>query len=270
MSVMHPAETQGIDTGAGLVHALVRPGPRPVVFVHGLAASSAFFLDAWECERLDGRGLVALDLPGFGETPAPEGFGFTMREHAEALAAAVEALDLWQVTLMGHSMGGTVAVLASGRLAPRLEALVLAEGVLRRDVEIWSDALARRSPDAWAREFADIRRRPRVFARGLMLRRRNEALSRITPAVTQTTAEAVFASAVDLQRTAEDPSVYARFVGLDVPRCFVYADYHAGMRFVDRLRHDGVPTAVVPRAGHAMMLDNPDAFYRIVAAPRES
>ena len=265
MIVVHPAETQEIDTGAFLVRARVRSGPRPVVFVHGLAASSAFFLDAWECEELAERGLVALDLPGFGETDAPKGFGFTMREQADVLAEAIEALDLREVTLMGHSMGGTIAVLAAERLVPRLEALVLAEGVLRRDVEIWSEALARRSPDAWAREFADIRRRPQIFARGLMQRRRTEALTRITPAVTQTTAEAVFASAVDVQQAAGDPSLYDRFVSLDLPRCFVYADFHEGMGFVDRLRRDGIPLAVVPRAGHAMMLDNPAAFYRIVA-----
>jgi pimeloyl-ACP methyl ester carboxylesterase len=253
-----------IETSAGAVHAIAREGDRPLVFVHGLGASSAYFADAGERAEIAGRGVVALDLPGFGRTEARGRFGFTMREHAAVLAQAIEALDLARVTLVGHSMGGTIAMRAVPALRERLEAVVVVEGVLLHDAEIWSEQIARMAPEAWAVEYEKIRRRPTIYARAGMLRLREEAIRRVAPAVTQTSAHAMQASARAMQASASEGSLYASFLALDLPHLYLFGEIHATTWLYRKMLRDEAPIALVARSGHLMMLDNPGGFYKAV------
>jgi pimeloyl-ACP methyl ester carboxylesterase len=254
-----------IRVGEIRVHALVRPGPRPALFVHGLANSSAYFDDAGERPEIAGRGIVAFDLPGFGRTAAPERFGFGMDEQAAVVVGLVETLDLEEVTLVGHSMGGTIALLAAESLAGRLAELVLAEGKLQSEPHVWSTRIAAESPETWERIFADMQRRAEIVVRGGMLRRRVHAIRRAAPALRQTTAHAMRASAIALQEAASDPSLYERFMRFERPRRYLFGDQNLHVSLFKRLEADGAPIGVVPRAGHQMMLDNPEGFYRAVA-----
>lgn len=260
--------TRWLESVGGRVHALVREGPRPVVFVHGLSASSAYFADAGERPELEGRGLVVIDLPGFGATSACSGFGFSMREQADVLVSVFEAMALDDVTLVGHSMGGTISLLAAEMLGNRLTELVLAEAILVFDETLWSERISSESLEEWRAELESICRRPEIYARGSLLRRRKEAVERITPCITQTTAEAMHASAVDLQAVTRDPALYDRFLTMRPRPVYVFGDLHDTSWFCRRVRSDGARVAIVPRSGHLMMLDNPAGFYAIVAGER--
>jgi pimeloyl-ACP methyl ester carboxylesterase len=82
-----------------------------VVCVHGLPGRALDF--RWLAEPLSGRGrLVALDLPGFGQTPAASWPDPSPEGRAAFICSAVEALGLDRPVLAGHSMGGVVAVAA--------------------------------------------------------------------------------------------------------------------------------------------------------------
>ncbi len=76
-----------------------------VVFSHGYPLSS----DAWDHQMLflaqNGFRVIAHDRRGFGRSSQP-GHGYDYDTFADDLAALVEALDLKDVTLVGHSMGG--------------------------------------------------------------------------------------------------------------------------------------------------------------------
>ncbi len=78
---------------------------RPVVFVTGWALSS----DMWAYQRayLDDRGQrsIAFDRRGHGRSDDP-GQGYDYDTLADDLAALMEHLDLRDVTLVAHSMGG--------------------------------------------------------------------------------------------------------------------------------------------------------------------
>lgn len=56
-----------------------------------------------------------------------EGGGFSPRQHAEDLAALIEALDAGPVDLLGHSRGGTVAWLLARQRPELVRSLLLAE-----------------------------------------------------------------------------------------------------------------------------------------------
>jgi pimeloyl-ACP methyl ester carboxylesterase len=78
---------------------------RPVVFVHGLLMSS----DMWQYQMLhlteNGFRAVACDRRGHGRSDDP-GTGYDFDTLADDLAALLNRLDLTDVTLAGHSMGG--------------------------------------------------------------------------------------------------------------------------------------------------------------------
>ena len=78
---------------------------RPVVFSHGWPLSA----DAWDGQMLfmlqNGFRVVAHDRRGHGRSDQPC-FGNDMDTYADDLAAVIEALDLRNVVLVGHSTGG--------------------------------------------------------------------------------------------------------------------------------------------------------------------
>ncbi|HEX8669603.1 MAG TPA: alpha/beta hydrolase, partial [Allosphingosinicella sp.] len=78
---------------------------QPIVFSHGWPLTA----DAWDAQMLffSGRGFraVAHDRRGHGRSDQP-GFGNDMDTYADDRAELIEALDLRDVVLIGHSTGG--------------------------------------------------------------------------------------------------------------------------------------------------------------------
>ncbi|MFO1155089.1 MAG: alpha/beta hydrolase [Rhodospirillales bacterium] len=78
---------------------------RPVVFSHGWPLTG----DAWDAQMLylgmRGRRVIAHDRRGHGRS-AQTWSGNDMDTYADDLAALIEALDLRDATLVGHSTGG--------------------------------------------------------------------------------------------------------------------------------------------------------------------
>jgi non-heme chloroperoxidase len=78
---------------------------QPVVFSHGWPLSS----DAWEAQMFflasNGYRCIAHDRRGHGRSSQPWG-GNDMDTYADDLATVIEALDLHDAVLVGHSTGG--------------------------------------------------------------------------------------------------------------------------------------------------------------------
>ncbi|KVE25067.1 alpha/beta hydrolase [Burkholderia singularis] len=78
---------------------------RPVVFSHGWPLNA----DAWDAQMLflarHGCRVIAHDRRGHGRSAQPAA-GNDMDTYADDLAALIDALDLRDVTLVGHSTGG--------------------------------------------------------------------------------------------------------------------------------------------------------------------
>ena len=104
------------------------PASGPVVVaVHGITASHR----AWAtlARALPGVRLIAPDLRGRGRSNALPG-PFGMTQHAEDLAAMMDALGITSAPIVGHSMGGFVALVASHLSPDRFPSLLLVDGGL--------------------------------------------------------------------------------------------------------------------------------------------
>lgn len=95
----------------------------PVLLLHGWGANAASFTGLLRLAKTPRR-LVALDLPGFGDSPLG-----TTQWSTERYAALVEEMILgrgWSpVALLGHSYGGGVALRLAQLANPQLDRLVL-------------------------------------------------------------------------------------------------------------------------------------------------
>jgi len=126
------------------LHAVEAGSAGPtLLMVHGNPTSSWLYRRV--IEGLSGVArCVAVDLPGFGKTPAPAGYGYTPREASAALAAFVEERDLQDVVLMGQDWGGPIgfgaAVAAPSRYARFVVLNTWAWPMRRRGAGVWSFA----------------------------------------------------------------------------------------------------------------------------------
>lgn len=118
------------DDGVALRVADRGPREAPaVLLVHGWKGSHRLW-DRAVVELTDAHRVVALDLRGMGESDKP-GHGYEFERLAADVGAVIDALALRDVTLVGWSMGCTVALsymAAGGRHVARL---VLTNGPLR-------------------------------------------------------------------------------------------------------------------------------------------
>ena len=78
---------------------------RPVVLIHGWPLSSASWEKQVPALLEAGYRVIAYDRRGFGESSKPAA-GYDYDTLADDLASLVDHLDLRDITLVGHSMGG--------------------------------------------------------------------------------------------------------------------------------------------------------------------
>ena len=107
-------------------------GP-PIVFVHGLLGSHrqwAHLLDG----LTTGHRVIAPDLLGHGGSAKPRG-DYSLGAHAATLRDLLDGLGLGPVTLVGHSLGGGVALQFAYLFPDRVQRLVLvSSGGLGREL----------------------------------------------------------------------------------------------------------------------------------------
>lgn len=139
------------------------PADAPVVvFLHGITGHAR----AWDhvAERLvPGRRVLALDQRGHGDSdPAPDD-DYRVATMADDVAAFAGTLGLPRFALVGHSMGGRIAIQYAAGHAARVERLVIIDigpdialAGLQRVRDMMSQAPERIESEEWA--FAYLRR----------------------------------------------------------------------------------------------------------------
>ena len=110
-----------------LSHADAGHGAPALVFLHYYAGSSHDW-DAVAARLSPDHRCAAADLRGFGDSPAPA-TGYAVDDSADDVAALVARLGLGgpagRYVLVGHSMGGKIAMALAARRPPGLAGLVL-------------------------------------------------------------------------------------------------------------------------------------------------
>lgn len=92
-----------------LLHVASDDGTGPIiVLVHGIASSSVTFSQLIPL-LVDHHRVIALDILGFGQSPAPVDCEYTLEDHVASLEATIRSLNLREpFILVGHSLGSLI------------------------------------------------------------------------------------------------------------------------------------------------------------------
>ena len=252
-----------------------------MLFLHGFGNDAHVWDDIAPAVAPYYRTLAA-DLRGHGDSDRDAGARYDYDAHVADLEAASEALGIRRLVLIGHSLGGRIAMLFAGRHPERLAGLAIvdsgpeldARGTLRIQLDIergeqgveggpsfaseaaYRELLARNYPAASPEVLG------RMVRHGLRARPDGRFEPKLDPAWFRLRREAGEAEARarearlvgemwDALRGVQCPTLVIRGAASDVLSAEV-AD-----RMVDEVLKHG-RLAVVPRAGHSVMIDNPE------------
>lgn len=229
-------------------------------------SSSGTFTGVIADRDLSGHRMLLVDLFGFGFSDRPSEFGYTLEEHALVVAELLDSVGLSGCAVIGHSLGGTVAITLAGLRPDLVSNLVVAEANLDLGGGAFSKVIAAQSEEEFVqRGFgAFVQRIVASAAAG------DEAMAAYAGMLQVADPCAVYRSARALVDGIR-PSMRARYNELPMPRAYVF-----GERSVPRdqasvlpdapdpeeLARHGIRVVVVPEAGHFMMFDNPAGFAR--------
>lgn len=184
----------------------------PVVLLHGFPLCRDIWLQ--QRQRLSDRyRVITPDLRGHGQSPAPTGV-YTMDALAQDVLALLDALEIKQAVLMGHSLGGYVT-LAAWKLAPeRFLALGLIDSHASADTEEGRQGRYQMVEKVTARGsqvVADVML-PRLFSPYLDIE--NPIINQVRQMILATPTAGIIGA---LQGMAERPDVTGQLPEINVP-----------------------------------------------------
>jgi len=144
-----------------LAHQQLGSGP-DVVLIHGLGASRAFWFPRLAMTLAATHRVTIYDLRGHGYSERPES-GYRVSDHADDLRSLLDELGIERAALIGHSLGGSVALELALRAPERVRHLGLLDSRIQRlqptmylrDVEplsAYEQDVALRAGGDWERE----------------------------------------------------------------------------------------------------------------------
>lgn len=247
----------------------VGAGDRPVMFLPGLGFPAvASFLSVATHAALQGTRCVMVDPLGSGWSDPAAAPLDSLDAHADCIAAVLDHLACGPCALVGHSMGGSVAIALTLRRPDLVSRLVVGVANLTPG----GGAAARRFAATDADDFA-ARALPALLAAKRDAARGGDARAAfIAGAWAQADPRALHANACALVRLPHDFA--ERFLSLTLPRTFLYGETsHSGATGAATpdapdpawLEARGVSTAIVRDCGHDLMIANPDGFATALA-----
>jgi pimeloyl-ACP methyl ester carboxylesterase len=263
----------------------------PLVFVHGFGNEAHVWDDVAPAVAPYYRTL-ALDLRGHGDSDRDPEARYDYEFHLADLDAATAALGIERLVLVGHSLGGRIAMLFAGRHPERMAGLVIVDsapeldprGTVRIQLDLqrggagaggtggpsfaseseYRELLARNYPAAGREQLV------RLARHGLRARADGRFEPKLDPAWfrgRQGAGEAelrerearVTRELWEALARVPCPALVIRGAASDV----VSADV------ADRMADEVLPRGrlvVIPRAGHSVMVDNPEACRDAISA----
>jgi pimeloyl-ACP methyl ester carboxylesterase len=121
------ASDRRFDAKGIKLHYLVEGAGEPVVLLHGLHSSA---LLSWQMPGVVNLlakkfQVIALDLPGHGESDKPDDEGAYGMEMVEDVARLLDHLKIQKAHLVGYSMGGMIAVKFMAKYPDRVRSGVI-------------------------------------------------------------------------------------------------------------------------------------------------
>lgn len=258
----HGASLAYTDTG--------KPGLPVMVFLHGFLGHCGDWSDT--LQLLSGRyRLVAIDLPGHGESLISDEKQYAMTETAALVVATVKQLHIERCHLAGYSMGGRLALYIALHFPQMIESLVLESA--SPGIENSDDRAKRRTSDA---ELACrlLESSPASFIDEWYNQPLFESMSAYPERFDhlKISRQSLFggglAASLRQMGTGSQPSLWDKLDLLEPPTLLLVGERDNTFRSVAdhmKKRNDRLSVRILPGCGHNCHWENPRQFAEAIA-----
>lgn len=241
-------------------------GPEPVVFIHGLYQGFAHLGDI---PFPSSRKRILLDLPGYGSQvgkAAPS----SLSGYADHVASELDRLGASPAIVVGHSVGGAVAMLLAANHRDRVVSIVNVEGNFRPADAFWSTKIAamtseeaeamlegfKSDVDGWlTRQKIQIKPKRQEWVKRMLDAQPARSVQALARAVVEATASPDYLPTMD------------GVILSGVPVHLIAGERsRAGWGVPDDFARLAASFSIQPKVGHMMMLEEPEAFLALVAS----
>ena len=112
-------EVEGVD-----IHFLIAGEGDPILFIHGFPTSSYLWRNVMN-ELLEKHQVIAIDLPGYGQSSKRLGDSYSFRYYERILTSLLNHLEVKEVTLGVHDVGGPIGLFWMVQHMERVKRLIL-------------------------------------------------------------------------------------------------------------------------------------------------
>lgn len=233
---------------------------RAVVLLHGYSAS----VEWWDraAAALLGERVIAVDLVGHGGSEAPrDAKQYGIDGQAHAVRRALDALGVRQAVLVGHSMGGNVAIALAEQDPERVERVVISDTPAEAGL-VESPPLAGLACTPIIGPAVD-RLRPLDVFTGSSLQTGFAADYPVPPLAHRSLEQLTHAGVCHSGEQGNEPTPAQRLAGLGKPVLVVWGERDVltpTAANVEGYRAAGLEPVVIPGVGHSPMVEAPGQF----------
>lgn len=262
--------------GHRVIYRVAGSGP-PVVLIHGMVNSSRH----WESVALrlaSNHTVIAPDLIGHGDSATPRG-DYSLGAHAASIRDLLAVIGIDRATIVGHSLGGGVAMQFFYQFPQRTERMVLvSSGGLGREVSpmLRGAALPGAAALLWAAAHPQVgaalsrlggRMRDRGLDKGVYLQAIARALLPLQRAGARKAFLHTLRSVIDTQGQRVSARDRLYLLG-PIPTLIVWGGRDQTIPVAHgRRAHQAIPGSrweVLPRAAHFPHLEDPEGLARVL------
>lgn len=224
-----------------------------IIFIHGWTCDTTVWAEQMSAFENDYR-VIALDLPGHGQSPPPVDGVYTMGRFADAIESVRADAGADEIVLVGHSMG-VMAIRQYALLYPdRVAGLLAVDGFVPPPPDDQADGAVDEEPplvDGWRDAFIE----------GMFVARTGPALRE---QIREMMLQAPDAQAIAIAASMRDPAAQTARV-MDAPMLAVMSGRRPPPE-IDVYREilPKLEIRQLPETGHFLMMELPDEFNELM------
>jgi len=245
--------------GVAINYCVQGTGSLALVFVHGWSCDGSYWDQQLPYFSRRYK-VVAVDLAGHGESGLDRK-EWTIPAFGADVAAVVKQLDLKQVVLIGHSMGGDVVTEAVQMIPDRVKALVLVDSFRRLDTNLTGRRLERYLADFRA----DFQGRTDKMVRGIFGPASDPELIEATARDMSSAPPEVAIACLEALNKWRSDRLREALAVVTVPIIAINSDARGTDIAAFETAFSNFKFKFMSNAGHFLMTEAPETFNKLLA-----
>lgn len=251
-------------TQAIKIEYFIRQGKKQtVLYLHGLGCSKDDFLGAIKADELKDHTLLAFDFPGCGNSTYPKDMALEIDDLVNITDILVSELGLTNLVLVGHSMGGLVALLYAEKYYEKVKAFINVEGNLGGSDSTISRRVAKHTFNEFKETIFPIFKKKLLETGNIGFKRHVEILEKYS---SESSKKAFFDYSPPLMKYSDSGNLIQRFLKLNIPKLFLYGSENSiRIPYIFDLKETGLEMAEISMSNHFPNYDNPEEYYLVIS-----